>query len=394
MIRKILKYFGYVIFIPLWWLQKLIPRNDKIWVFGAWYGQRYSDNSRYLFNYVNAEHADIKAIWITRDKKVKEKVLNSGGTAYLQNEIRGIFYCLMAKNIFVSSGKKDVNYLCLNGARWIQLWHGSPLKRIGLDDKFSNANSFFQLNIVRLLFPFAYEFNYRYTVSNAPVFTKKMSQSFNIPVDRVLETGCPRNDIFYSTKQDPFNQKIRDEFVDCKLIYYLPTFRGFDGAKTILNSLDFDSDKLEVFLEHHNMVFISKGHYIDNSLSNNSSIDRRVIHLEDDNVDEINAMLKDADLLITDYSSAYFDFLLTQRPVIFAAFDLEQYISGSRELYFDYEAVIAGEIVENWNGLYTRLENIWQDAEHKAAIAEKNAVFNLHHDAQNSQRVFRYFYDK
>lgn len=391
---KVLKYLGYTLFLPFWWLQRLIPRNPKIWVFGAWYGQRFSDNSRYLFEHVHSVPKDIKTIWITRDKKVKEHVTNSGGRAYLYNEPKGIFYCLIAKNIFVSSGKRDVNYFCLNGARWIQLWHGSPMKKIGLDDKFSNASSFFQSQIVRLCFPFAYEFNYHYTVSNAPIFTKKMSQSFNIPISKVLETGCPRNDVFYCERQDPYNENLRTEFIGCKLIYYLPTFRGFDGAKTIFNSADFDPEILENFLEAHNMVLVSKGHFIDNSLSENTSKSKRVIHLKDENVDEINFMLKDADLLITDYSSAYFDFLLTQRPIIFAAFDLEQYMAGSRELYFDYASVIAGKPVEDWDGLYRRLENIWGDTVHQHDIAEKNALFNLHHNAQNSQRVFKYFNKK
>lgn len=392
MIFKVLKYCGYFIFLPFWWLQKCIPRNKKIWVFGAWYGERYSDNSRYLFEYVNSLSSDINPIWITRSKDVKEKVNQKGGKAYLYNEWKGIYFCLVAKNIFVSSGKRDVNYLCLNGARWIQLWHGSPLKKIGLDDKFSSAGSFFQSKVVRFLFPFAYEFNYQYTVSNAPVFTQKMSSAFDIPISKVLETGSPRNDAFFNPQTDSINQEIRIKFKGCKLIYYLPTFRGFDGAKTLFNSLDYNLSKLEAFLEKHNMVFVSKGHFIDNAISESISSNGRIIHLKDEDVDEINFMFKDADLLVTDYSSAYFDFLLTQRPIIFAAFDLKQYTTGSRELYFNYENAISGAVVKNWEELFTSLNNIWEDPLNKLYIHEKNLLYNLHHDSKNSQRVYDYFY--
>jgi hypothetical protein len=102
-----------------------------------------------------------------------------------------MYYCLIAANVFVSSGKRDVNYLCVNGARLVQLCHGSALKKIGLDDKFASVNSFFQPKIVALLFSFSYEFNYHFIISNANIFMDKMSQSFNIPVSSVLETESP-----------------------------------------------------------------------------------------------------------------------------------------------------------------------------------------------------------
>jgi CDP-glycerol glycerophosphotransferase len=58
-------------------VQRLIPRKNKVWVFGAWYGQRFSDNSRYLFEYVNKEQSDVEAIWITRDKELKQKIMRN-----------------------------------------------------------------------------------------------------------------------------------------------------------------------------------------------------------------------------------------------------------------------------------------------------------------------------
>ena len=49
---KLLKYIIYTFFIPFWWLQLLIPRNKNLWVFGAWFGEKYSDNAKVLFEYV------------------------------------------------------------------------------------------------------------------------------------------------------------------------------------------------------------------------------------------------------------------------------------------------------------------------------------------------------
>ena len=388
--KRLLKYFLFVLFLPLWWIQIFIPRKNNIWIFGAWYGYRFSDNSRYLFEYVNTHHNEIKAIWLTRNIGIRDEIRESGGVSYLTNSMVAIYYSLLAKYVLVSSGKKDVNFLFINGAKKIQLWHGSPLKKIGLDDIYSNANSFFQKKIVANLFPFGYEYNYNYTLSNAPIFTDKMGSSFNLNKSRVWETGCPRNDIFYSKNIDPFNLSLREKYPNCKLVYYLPTFRSFHGAKSLFTLKDFDRNSIEMFLEDQNIVFVSKGHFVDNTLiREDHHANSRIIDLKDKDVSEINFMLKDADLLITDYSSAYFDFLLTERPIIFAAFDLKEYLMDSREMYFNYQDAVAGPIVKNWEELMSALRTIWKDDKYKTLIKAKNVVYNKYHDPYNSKRVYQ-----
>lgn len=386
---RLIKYIGYFLFIPVWWLQLLVPRNKNIWIFGAWYGNRYSDNSRYLYEYVKEHHPEIKAIWLTRSTKIKEQVVEKGGISYLTSNLKGIYYSILAKNVIICSVNRDVNYLFINGARKIQLWHGNPMKKIGLDDKFSPLHSSFQRKIVPLLFPFADEVANDYVVSNSEAFSGKMASAFAVPMTRVLETGCPRNDIFYSTETDRFNDNLKSKFKGAKLVYYLPTFRSHHGSKSLFTLPDYSLDELEAFLKKENLVFVSKGHYVDNQLSDKTkSNDSRLINLSDEDVSDINFMLKDADLLITDYSGAYFDFLLTQKPIILAAFDLEEYLSSSREMYFDYKSSVAGPIVKTWADLYSALNYIWTTSEYQSLLKEKNQIFNKYHDDQNSKRVF------
>ncbi len=386
--RILPKYFLYLLFLPVWWLQLLIKRNDRIWVFGAWNGYRFSDNSRYLFEYVKDNQHDIQIIWLTRDKNIKRKVELGGGKACMIASIQGIYYSLVSKIVFVTSGKKDVNHLFINGATLVNLWHGSPLKKIGIDDKYSSVNSFGYSVLIQYIFPMSFEFNYDYTVSNAPVFSEKMASAFNLPLNRILETGCPRNDVFFNKTADKFNEKLRTKFKGAKLVYYLPTFRNLEEAKSLFTLEDYNIQEIEAFLERENIVFVSKGHYIDNSLKVDVAIkNSRIVHLSDKEVSDINFMLKDADALITDYSSAYFDFLLMERPIVFAAFDLEEYMSASRELYFDYSEAIAGPIVRTWEDLYYCLSTIWKNEECKKRVIQKNRLFNKYHDGHNAQRV-------
>jgi CDP-glycerol glycerophosphotransferase (TagB/SpsB family) len=265
------------------------------------------------------------------------------------------------------------------------------MKKIGLDDKYSAVHSFFQQVIVKHLFPFAYEYTFDYVVSNAQIFSIDMASAFGVNADRILETGSPRNDAFFRDKFEDFHQHLKNEFIDAKIVYYLPTFRNHKSAVSLFDLSDFDRSKLEKFLNKENIVLISKGHFVDNKLveENFHGKHSRLIHLVNDQVDDINLLLKDADALITDYSGAYFDFLLTERPIIFAAFDYEAYVSESRELYFNYAEIVSGPIVKNWTELYHAMCFLWEEDNKLLSSKDKNSIFNKYHDGDNSKRLFK-----
>ena len=381
--------------MPFWYLQLLIPRNKNIWVFGAWYGERFSDNSMYLFKYIQDNDPNIRSVWITTNEDIFKSNASLGYETYMKWSLKGMWYCLKAKFVFVTSRKQDVNEFFINGSIAVNLWHGSPLKKIGADDKYSQVNGFFYSKIVKNFFPISYEFNYDFVTSNASVFSDKMATSFKVDNTQVLETGCPRNDVFYETKKDSFNLDILRRFPNAKLVYYLPTFRNTITPKNIFTQSDYNQNSIENFLIEENIVLINKGHFVESNKGvTSTNKNSRIIHLKDsDTSSDINFMLKDADALITDYSSAFFDFLLLERPIIFAAFDLEEYMSQSRELYFEYEKAISGPMAKNWSEILVHLKDIWNDEDNKKLIKKKNALYNKYHDANNSKRVVKSLMD-
>ena len=103
---KTLKYILFLLFLPLWWGQYLIPRNKNIWVFGAWYGEKFSDNSKYLYLYLLKNHPEIKSIWLTRDRNLKTEIKKTGGYVYYTNSIKAVYYSLLAKNIILVQERK------------------------------------------------------------------------------------------------------------------------------------------------------------------------------------------------------------------------------------------------------------------------------------------------
>ena len=130
---RLLKYFLYTLFIPFWWIQRLIPRNENIWVFGAWFGDRFADNPKALFNYINNNEPKYKTVWITRNKGLVSEMRKKDLLAYRANSLYGIYYILRASYVIVCNSKRDVNFLFINGAITVQLWHGIPMKKINRD---------------------------------------------------------------------------------------------------------------------------------------------------------------------------------------------------------------------------------------------------------------------
>ena len=96
------------------------------------------------------------------------------------------------------------------------------------------------------------------------------------------------------------------------------------------------------------------------------------------------------DVLLTDYSGVYCDFLLTHKPIIFTAFDLDYY-SESRGLNFDYKASISGPIANNWEDVIIHLEKFFSEKNSLYGtnlINEKNLYFNGYNDGQSSEKLY------
>src|SRR5690606_34899616 len=124
-----------------------IKRNDKQVLFGNWCGDAYSDNSKYLFQYLLDNRKDLKLIWIGKDS-TKGKLPKSGNVVFINKaSLKAIYYILTSKFVFVTQGLgNDLSkYLsAFHKSIKIQLWHGVPIKYIGKDMSFNvkknNAN--------------------------------------------------------------------------------------------------------------------------------------------------------------------------------------------------------------------------------------------------------------
>lgn len=380
-VGKVLKYFAYTIFIPFWWLQLLIPRNKKFWVFGAWFGEKYSDNAKILYEYVIENFPEISAVWLTGNRDIYKRLKNEKKRTALIGSLRGIYYSLLAGKVVYSSGKSDINRFFINGARIVHVWHGAPIKKVGLDDNLVDYS--IPKQVQKYLYPFIYGYNQHAIVSTAEVFNGILCSAFDLRPNQILLTGYPRNDVFFTDYKHPLIEAWDSSLNMPTKIMYVPTFRGFDSSFKPFEDYNFSFKDWEVFLEKSNSILISKGHFVDEVFDDDYHSER-IIHLSDKMLEDLNPLLNGIDILITDYSSVYFDFLLTDKPIILSPFDFEEYITKSRELYFDYFKDIVGPKGLDWAHILSMLSSESYDS----IDFEKVGYFNHYKDGESSRRLY------
>lgn len=355
MLKLVLMSIGNFLWIPFWHLQCCIKRNKKLWVFGAWDGLRYSDNSRALYEYILQNSKDIKVVWITRSPKIYNDMRAQHLPVEMANSYRGIKTTCKASRIFITEGFKDINPRFAHGAQLINLWHGMPLKQIGNDALlFIRPNNLWKRTktaIRKVLVP--WEFIQGSIPVLSPFFTPFLQSAFQIKKEQLWEIGTPRNDRFFEVQTEALIEKLNIDFNGPTKVMYMPTFRDACTQNgQVFNPFEtagFDMLAFERMLEAKNMVFMYKGHFCDTK-SKGLVGQTRILTITDNDYDDLYRFLKDVDVLVTDYSSIYFDFLLCRKPIILFPFDQAEYIAHSRPFYCDYNLLEAPKVY-SWNEL-------------------------------------------
>jgi len=228
---------------------------------------------------------------------------------------------------------------------------------------------------------------------------RQQKESAKVKGDRLSpKTGYPRNDALLSniTISNVLSD-IKEQYGDYKyLIFYLPTFRGQIGSEfDLFTNYGFDVSKIEKNLEEINALFLIKTHPVncirDEELLARVHCSKQIKIVNDSDSDgDIYPILRKTDVLITDYSSVYFDFLLLNRPIIFAPFDFENYVREDREFYDNYNDVTPGPKAKNWDEVLKYVkEAIKNPEEYESERKRVCELFNAYNDANSSERVYK-----
>lgn len=380
----------YILGDILYLLSYVIPKRKNLWVFGAWFGKRYSDNSRALFEYVNENHPEIEAVWLTSKNKVMKKVKSRGYKSCLLQCLLGTWLSLRAEAGIISTDVKDLHPFTWGRMKIIQLWHGSPLKKIMHDDNIT----FKEPSLIRrILFPFLNQRNLNQILAASSSSVRDiLAGAFRIPQDRVKITGYPRNDIFYNPTGESLAivDMINELRRAGKVGIYLPTHRR-EGDPAFNDFIISGLRQIDGQLHKHDTTLLIKHHhYHRNEKSNHGPNFKSVRFISDDDVnDDLYGLLPYTDFLITDYSSIYFDYLLLDKPIIFFPFDIDDYLKSDREFYYEYNEITPGPKAEDWLELVDKIEDSLKNPDiYNDKRAEIREMFNKYQDGGSSERVF------
>lgn len=372
----------------LYFLAKITPKDEKIWLYGAVNGTNFSDNSRYFFEYMIKNHTQIRNIWVTKNNAIVEKMQNLGFECYKAYSIKAIFFGLRA-GFFITSHVVDQAFMGNTATKIINLCHGVPLKKIGGDDIYNSSTHKTIKNwLITTFFPFTVVKNSLICASGEEdkkhFFSAFNYNYFSVKLDDIAITGYPRNDILQSIK--PKNSQTQ--------VLYMPTFRSAGSDEIDLFS-DFKALEFDKIFREKNIKFIIKIHPFNRPNEQILNTLKDCKNIEFAPMIDATELLCKADILITDYSSCYIDFLLTLRPVVFAPFDYNKYIATSRQLHYDYSAVTPGEKCKNWDEIIAQILNLINGAdEFKNERKKVRDFFHKHNDAKACERVYEAIKEK
>lgn len=335
--------------------------DDKTVIFEAFQGRSIACSPRALYMEMldNSMYYDYKMIWSLRNTD-REEILQNRRTEIVKFESFAYYralarakYWIFNSNTrpFLKPGKNQV---------FVQTWHGTPLKKIGCDVACS-GNAMTKLSDIEKIYTNEAK-KISYMISPSEYCTEKFISAFHLKAvhkeDRVLTMGYPRNDfLFRATDKQCMEIKTKLGIPgDKKVILYAPTFRdnkysAKEGFK-LESYIDFGKAEAALGEEY---VILFRAHYFISGRMDFGKYKDFVFDVSD--VEDINELYVISDLLITDYSSVFFDYANLERPIIFYMCDYEEYKNELRDFYFDIRE-LPGPVLKNEEQVFQEIKKL------------------------------------
>lgn len=321
-------------------LMRLLPIDSKKIVFEGLWGRKYYCNPRALSEYIAENYPGYKCVWSLNDERHK---VGNGAIPVRRRSLRYFFHMATAKYL-VNNVNFHGSFKKKHGQVYVQTMHGMPLKTLGLDA----PGEFKTEKAVEDFLEKCKTWDYVVVQNREVERIVESAYHFHGPF---LETGYPRNDLLFDDTFDEEALRVQLGLPKGKkIILYAPTWRTegiFDFHFSIDNVRQALSDDYVMLLRVHPLA--SKGLSLD-------IIDNEFI-FNVTNYPTTEDLFRIADVAITDYSSLMFDFSITEKPMLFYAYDLDSYRDRLRGLYFDYEEIIPGPIVKTEEELIVQLKD-------------------------------------
>ena len=331
--------------------QKMRIRED--WVFvESFFGKSYSDSPKYLYEYLYDKYGDqYRFIWClnrrTREVKGRPSICR-------RHSLRYVYYTARAK-YFICNTRQPAWFKKRKETVFVETWHGTPLKKLAFDLEDIHAVS---QDHKKLFYSQSKEWDY--LVSANRFSTDVFERAFCFPREKIIETGYPRNDILYSEHAGRIAEEVKRELGIPKgkrVILYAPTWRDnqfYEKAKYKF-TLVLDLERMRREFGNDSVLLLRTHYYIADRLEL-SGLDDFVYN--GSGYGDVSRLYLVSDICITDYSSVFFDFANLKRPLLFFAYDLEDYKEEIRGMYLDMEKELPGPVVQTNDELIDALRHL------------------------------------
>lgn len=375
--------------------------DEKMIIFESFMGRTYSDNPKAIYEEMinDPRYDDFKFVWCFKKPITKEYIPALSRAIKVKYNSADYFKYYSKAKYFVSNSRIPESIKPRDGQVYIQTWHGTPLKRLGYDLTTEGGNALNSLKDMQNKYKADAE-RYSYLLAPSKFCTEKFTSCFNLkennPNCEIIEEGYPRNDFLSNYTQDAitaikYNLNINN-IENKKIILYAPTWRDNQHTSGVgyTYKMDVDFDLLQKELGNDYIILFRAHYFVANSFDFNKY---RGFVYDVSNYENINDLYVISDMLITDYSSVFFDYAILKRPIIFYMYDLKEYQEDIRGFYIDLKE-LPGNIIENEKDLVKEINKLSEHFEYDERYKKFTEKFNSLEDGNATKRVLEKIINK
>lgn len=373
--KGIYNIYFYIMSFILKLLKLFVKTDNKLILFNSFAGRKYDDSPKEIYEEIikDDRFKEYKIVWAFHNPE-KHKI---NGAKVIKTDTLEYFITALKSRVWItnSSVERGLDFKNKN-TFYLNTWHGTPLKKMGSDIQTDNKS--FKSKSKNKVDTMNAQSDYE-----ANIF----SRVFNIPRNHFLEVGLPRNDklINYSCKTRSDIRARLDIPSNKKVILYAPTFREYEKDKNngCVLKPPMNLKKWENKLSDE-YILLFRAHY---EVSKVMEINNNYFVRDMTNYNSLNDLMIASDILVSDYSSIFFDYSLMNKPMLYFTYDYEKY-SSHRGMYFDIREHLNGG--KNEDEIINILKNIDVNLEVNKTIDFKNKFVNYSGDA--TKKTIDYLY--
>ena len=375
----------------------LIPRKSNLWCIGGWEGDQFRGSCKYFYYFLKNKK-NLEVYWITKNKHLYREHNKKDKNFLYAYSTLGIYYLLRSQKLIFSHGLYDFMPIFTGGSKKILINHTTyPIKDMSFHQHIQKLHY-----IKKLYFFIQSPFNYikpdfEIVSSDKNKFGIFLDENNNFEKQRIIGLGLPKTDylisLFNKIKSSQKIQFISKYFLNSnkksKLILFLPTWRS-EKNFSIFN-YGFNNNSIQNFLKKNNLFLLINFHPFDHNQiikKNILNADRiKFLNSKNDNINEVFYL---SDILMTDFSSIFSDFLIFDKEIIFAKFGYSSYLK-ERRIKVNYDN-LPGFKITNWDEFIICISKIlkYKSINRSLRLIYKDKIYEKNLSGNNCSKIFKF----